>query len=244
VWLMSPPHETDKDGHVRAALFRACVKDGEWERIAGPSREVMNAQQGQPDQPNDPGHFGQVVADSGNRIFVNGLKANVMLMMPAPGKTTGNKEIELSFQPRYLTLADDTHLMAAGKGRITMIDTQKLEVARTIEFDGEPSALCAAGARYGLVAVQNSNLVVVADFVFGKLAPPIDLERKNGRADMADARRDRNLYRIEKLVWCDKPGRLVGLGWEGYLPFAKDVPRLAGAATTASAPATSPAARP
>jgi|GEM_PF-4240214 len=212
VWVSTQPNCTDRWGYTPAALFRVDLKSGRCERIIGPAADQRCVAGPESFVPM------RIALGPGGRLFAANAEPNCVSLLP-PGADGKARHLKLPFAPTHLCAGRSGRLVAAGDGRLAVIDANEMGLLATVSLKGTPTALCLDRTGWmAFVAVKGSSRIRQLDVATGALGPDIDASRPGG-IDAADSVRGRSVGDIVALAFAERPRRLIGLGYDGYTPF-------------------------
>ncbi|KKL98644.1 hypothetical protein LCGC14_1822380, partial [marine sediment metagenome] len=212
MWLSSARFDSSAWGASPPGLFRVDLETGTCEQIAGPPHPARanparkyNADQLRPLV---------LAADPAGRLLATSESRSTVSIYDK-GRKVPSRKVELDFVPTHLVALSADRSLAAGPGRIAVIDTPNSRVERYAKLKGVPTAVCAApDGQRAFLALHRGDFILVFHAARGKFEKPVSL------ADLPEINPKR--YRdVRTLLALNQPPRLLGLA--GYIPFVIDL---------------------
>ena len=204
-------------GVVRPALFRVDLEKGSWERLAGgpPEDPWLSPMEDRLRNPSPAARERILLeVDATGRVFVAGLEPKTLGVI-APGARAPSRKTALPCTPERMHLCSSGTLLAAAGKQLLLVDSERPAAVKQVDLEAPVTAIASdATGRRAYLALKEGGRILTFRTDSGEFEEPI--------AFPVDRHRPTE---ITRLVWADKPRRLVGVGRNGYCLVVLDLAR-------------------
>ena len=153
----------------------------------------------------------------GRWICVSQQTSNILSVFRDDGETP-IKKFTLAHKPVLMECTKDGRLVSVGTNGLVVTDLETGKVKAYVPLKGKAKALCVDASGANAFVALGGDTVHMVDLVTGRVTRHIEIVRPLGTSG-ADATNGRSMWGIVSLSWADKPRRLIGLGYSGYVLF-------------------------
>ena len=199
LWLISQEIESNRWGSVPPALFLVDLAEGTSRQMAG-----LPPPGGVPGNPRFQFQSAFCELDNHDRLLASGLKASTLSVFQ-PGSDRAPQEVALPFEPKRMHATSNGRLLLAADERLTLVDTEKLVVLKTIALKATVAGICSdESGRRAFIWFAKTNDIVIVDTGTGTVEDPITLP---GSPQM---------WEFGRLVSIGRGERLAGIARGGW----------------------------